>query len=319
MIQQRMNANSAPVLVTGGTGFLGRVLVKSLVAAGLPVRILTRREYPAHRGVEVRRGDVTQRESLREAIRGCEVVFHCAGEKTEKKRMVEVNVTATKSLVELARDMRIRHLCHLSSVGVIGKTRLSLVDESAGCDPMNLYESTKLEAEKIVGEGLDGGRVAILRPTNIFDSGTLDDMVRTPSRLRNFIKGGEHSHFVYVHDVVAAAIYLMYAPTEKPVDTFILSSDEEGGHTFREIQALLASRVPDALRAAKISAPIFVPYLARLLRHGRTNYGDIVYSSRKIRGLGFSFPFGLKGGLTDAINRLLEGRTGRRADQDAVA
>jgi nucleoside-diphosphate-sugar epimerase len=241
-------------------------------------------------------------------MEGCKVIFHCAAEKTDEQRMVVANVTATRSLFELARDMRIRYFCHLSSIGVIGRTRLTFVDESAACNPTNQYEATKLAAEEIVGEGLDGGRVVILRPTNIFGTETVHSMLQKSfrSRIRTFVKGNECAHFVYVNDVVAASMYWLEAPSESCVETFIVSSDEETGNVHRDIQALLASRIATAPRPCKVSAPLFVPYCARLLRHGKTNYGDVIYSSRKINQEGFFFPFGLKAGLNDAIDRLLE-------------
>jgi nucleoside-diphosphate-sugar epimerase len=310
-MQQPMYVNPGAILVTGGTGFFGRSLVNKLVAEGLSVRILSRRaDNSGHPKISICRGDLTNLRDLRAAMEGCKVIFHCAAEKTDEECMMAVNVTATKTLFELARDMRIRYFCHLSSVGVIGRTRLTFVDESAGCNPTNQYEATKLAAEKIVGEGLDGGRVVILRPTNIFGKETLLSMLQKSfrARIRNFVKGNECSHFVYVNDVVAAAMYWMEAPSESPVDTFIVSSDEETGNAHRDIQALLASRISTAPRPCKVSAPLFIPYCARLLRHGGTNYGDVIYSSRKINREGFYFPFGLKAGLNDAIDRLLNSR-----------
>jgi nucleoside-diphosphate-sugar epimerase len=302
-----MYQNPCAILVTGGTGFFGRSLVNKLIARGQSVRILSRREdNSGHPKISICRGDLTNLRDLRAAIEGCAAIFHCAAEKADEERMMAVNVTATKTLFDLARDMRIRYFCHLSSVGVIGRTRLTFVDESAACNPMNQYETTKLAAEEIVGEGLDGGRVVILRPTNIFGKETLQSMLQKSirARIRNFVKGNECSHFVYVNDVVAAAMYLMEAPSASPVDTFIVSSDEETGSAHRDIQALLGSRISTAPRACKVSAPLFVPYCARLLRHGRTNYGDIIYSSRKINRAGFHFPFGLKAGLNDALDAL---------------
>ena len=246
-------------------------------------------------------------------MEGCKVIFHCAAEKNDEASMTAVNVMATRTLFELARDMRIQYFCHLSSVGVIGRTRLTFVDESAVCNPTNQYESTKLAAEEIVRHGLEGGRVVILRPTNIFGTETLHSVLQKSfwSRIRNFVKGNECSHFVYVDDVVAAATHWMEAHSESRVDTFIVSSDEEAGSAHRDILALLASRSSASPLPSKVSAPLFVPHFARLLRHGSSNYGDVIYSSRKIRQSGFCFPFGLRAGLQHAIDRLIESKAVR--------
>jgi nucleoside-diphosphate-sugar epimerase len=300
------------ILVTGGTGFVGRSLVNKLVTGGLSVRMLSRSEtISEHPNISMCRGDLTSLRDLKAAIQGCKVVFHCAAEKTNEDVMTAVNVTATRHLLELARDLRIRYFCHLSSIGVIGRTRLKLVDESVACNPANRYEATKLAAEEIVREGLDDGRVVILRPTNIFGAETLRTMLQKSfrSQIRAFLKGNECAHLVYIKDVVAAAMCWMYAPAARCVETFIVSSDEESGNAHRDIQALLASRIDTAPRPFNVSAPMFVPYCARLLRNGKANYGDVLYSSRKINQAGFHFPFGLKAGLNDALNALLDSRT----------
>jgi nucleoside-diphosphate-sugar epimerase len=311
-----MPGDSAAILVTGGTGFVGRSLVGKLVADGQSVRILSRRGNSSeHPNISMCRGDLTSQKDLKAAIKGCKVVFHCAAEKTDEDIMTAVNVTATRNLLELSRDMRIRYFCHVSSVGVIGRTRLKLVDESAACNPMNEYEATKLAAEEIVRGGLGDGRVVILRPTNIFGPATLRPMLRRSfrSQVRAFLKGNECAHLVYIDDVVAAAMYWMQAAPAASAETFIVSSDEESGNAHRDIQTFLASRVPTAPRPPKLSAPLFAPYCARLLRHGKTNYGDVIYSSSKIKQAGFNFPFGLKAGLDDALNALLRS-TGVRED-----
>jgi nucleoside-diphosphate-sugar epimerase len=313
--------DSHPILVTGGTGFVGRSLVNTLVAEGLSARVLSRSgSNPGHPRISVYRGDLTNLDDLKAVVQGCKVIFHCAAEKTNEKKMAAVNVTATKQLLELARDRRIRYFCHLSSVGVIGRTRLKLVDESTACNPTNRYEATKLAAEEIVGDGLGDGRVVILRPTNIFGAETLRPMLRRSlrSRIRASLIGNESAHFVYIKDVVAAAMYWIQAPSERSVGTYIVSSDEESGNANRDIQALLSSRMHTAPDPPIISAPLFLPYCARLLRHGRSNYGDVVYSSRKIRQAGFCFPFGLKAGLNDAVDGLLESRAGSRSSQAHV-
>jgi nucleoside-diphosphate-sugar epimerase len=306
-----MRLDPFTILVTGGTGFFGRSLVNRLVAEGFSVRILSRSgNNSGHPNISMCHGDMTSLKDLRTALQGCRVIFHCAAEKNNDEKMTAVNVTGTKLLFELARDGRIQYFCHLSSVGVIGRTSLSLVDESATCNPTNHYEATKLAAEKIVAEGLDEGRVVILRPTNIFDAETLRPMLQKSFRslLRVFLQGNENAHFVYAEDVVASAIYWMQAPSAKPVDTFIVSSDEELGNTHREIQELVASRSQVAPRAFGISAPPFVAYCARLLRTGNANRGDVIYSSRKLHRAGFNYPFGLYAGLNNAMNALRDSR-----------
>jgi nucleoside-diphosphate-sugar epimerase len=243
-------------------------------------------------------------------MRGCDAVFHCAAEKNDAGTMRAINVFATKLLFDMACDLQVGFFCHLSSVGVVGRTRSKVVDESAPCNPVNLYEETKLAAEEIVSQGIPGGSVVILRPTNIFGAETLERWLQRSirTRARLFLKGYENSHLVYVEDVAAAAVHWLQASCQKRVDTFIVSSDEESGNTHCEVQTWLASKVQTAPRPFRIAAPLFVPHCARLVRNGNSNFGDVVYSSRKLRQAGFRFPYGLREGLDDAVS-LLRGRS----------
>jgi nucleoside-diphosphate-sugar epimerase len=302
-----MTRTSSSVLVTGGMGVLGRSIVRGLVAEGRSVRVLSRgASYPEHPQVSTYHGDLTCRDDLRGAIQGCNAVFHCAAEKSDRTKMRAVNVSATRSLLELARESGVTYFCHLSSVGVIGKTRVRLVDESARCNPRNAYEQTKLAAEEIVRQGIDDGRVLILRPTNVFSATTLEPWLERSfrRRVRLFLKGNENAHLVYVEDVAAAALHGLRLSSGPRVDTFIVSSDEETGSTYSEVQAELATRVSGAPRPFRLSAPAIVPYCARLVAHRDTNFGNIRYSSGKLRRTGFCFPYGLKNGLIDAVNQM---------------
>jgi nucleoside-diphosphate-sugar epimerase len=295
------------ILVTGGTGLVGRALVRKLVAAGQSVRVLSRNANLAeHDGVSTCRGDITDLQDLRVAIQGCSAVFHCAGETIDAGKMTESNVFATRLLFNVAIDAQVKFFCHLSSVGVVGKTRQAIVDEFAPCNPMNLYEETKLAAEGIVSEGLGGGNVVILRPTNIFGVQTLRPWLEKSlsSRARLLVNGKEHAHLVYVEDVAAAAAFLWQAASVNAVDTFNVACDEDTGGTRREVQALLASTVGATASPLALSAPLFFPYWLRKLRNGNSNYGNVIYSSRKLQRAGFQFPFGLRAGLIHAAGAL---------------
>jgi nucleoside-diphosphate-sugar epimerase len=300
-----VSADSASVLATGGTGLVGRSIVRRLLAAGRSVRIISRGgDFPAHPGVSICRGDVTCDKDLAAALHGCDAVIHCAAEKRDAQTMESVNVTATRLLFDMARDSKVSFFCHLSSVGVIGRTRARIVDEATPCHPMNRYTETKLAAEDIVKRGLPGGSVVILRPTNVFGAETLapwlQDCIR--SRVRQFLTGREKSHLIYVEDVAATAVHWLQASGRQPVDTFIVSSDEESGNSWGEVQAALASMIETAPGPSTLSAPLWMPYLARRIRHGDSNPGELVYSSNRLRQAGFRIPYGLRSGLADAVS-----------------
>ncbi|MEU3567525.1 NAD(P)H-binding protein [Kitasatospora sp. NPDC036755] len=110
-----------PVLVTGGTGTLGRQVVPLLRAAGLPVRVLSRQDRPAADGVTYARGDLlgdpaTAAGQLDRALAGVDTVLHLAGGP-------KGDDVATRLLVAAAQRAGVRHLVFIS---VIGADRLPL-------------------------------------------------------------------------------------------------------------------------------------------------------------------------------------------------
>jgi uncharacterized protein YbjT (DUF2867 family) len=68
-----------PILVTGGTGTLGRLVVPRLREAGCQVRVLTRRNREAADGIEFVTGDLATGEGIEPAVDGAEIIVHCAG------------------------------------------------------------------------------------------------------------------------------------------------------------------------------------------------------------------------------------------------
>jgi nucleoside-diphosphate-sugar epimerase len=189
------------ILITAGTGFFGRVLVRKLVTAGQSVRVISRSGTLAEdERISIYRGDIRRLDDLRAAIQGCTAVFHCAAEKSDSGKMTEINVFGTRLLFDVASDAQVKFFCHFSSAVVVGKVRQRIVDESVPCSPMNQYEETKLAAQGIVSAGLDGGNMVILRPTQIFGAQTLLPWLESSlySKARLLLRGKENAHLVYM-------------------------------------------------------------------------------------------------------------------------
>jgi uncharacterized protein YbjT (DUF2867 family) len=106
-----------PILVTGGTGTLGRPLLAELAGAGAPLRVLSRRPRPRPGGppVEWVTGDLATGRGLGEAVRGVGVVVHCA---TNPIRPRRVDVEGTRRLLAAARAAGSPHLAYVSIVGI---------------------------------------------------------------------------------------------------------------------------------------------------------------------------------------------------------
>src|SRR5215468_3073443 len=98
------------VLVTGGTGTLGRRVVPRLRDAGCSVRVLSRRSHEASEDIEYVIGDVTTGEGLDAAVAGVEIIVHCAGSSKGDE-------AKTLNLVRAASRAGTRHLVYISVVG----------------------------------------------------------------------------------------------------------------------------------------------------------------------------------------------------------
>jgi uncharacterized protein YbjT (DUF2867 family) len=152
------------VLVTGGTGQLGRRVVRALAGNGHPVRILSRSPAaPPVPGADVVVADLSTGAGLEAAVAGASALVHCA---TAPRRSRTIDAEGTERLLEAARDAGRPHVVYISIVGV---DRV----------PTGYYRS-KLAAERTIERS--GLPWTVLRTTQFhhFVDDLLDRLVRLP-------------------------------------------------------------------------------------------------------------------------------------------
>lgn len=163
--------NIKKVFITGATGFVGQNLVNSLIKKEYDVYVLTRNKssiFSNNKNVNIIIGDITDDISIPEDI---DTIYHCAGVVSTSAEIERVNILGTENMVKIALKNKCK-LIHLSSAGVIGKTKENILDENTICNPENEYEISKYKAEQIVLKGIQNGlKAQILRPTTIFGIG----------------------------------------------------------------------------------------------------------------------------------------------------
>ena len=181
------------VLVTGGTGFIGRRLVERLVERGDNVHVLARGEsgtdLPA--GAELHRGDVADMSSVGSAARVCEVVFHVAakaGISGPYEAYRRANVEGTRNVLDACRRHGNPRLVFTSTPSVVfDGTSMEGADESAPYpDHFEAsYPETKAEAERLVlaANGPELATVA-LRPHLVWGPGDRHLVPRILARAR---------------------------------------------------------------------------------------------------------------------------------------
>jgi uncharacterized protein YbjT (DUF2867 family) len=122
---------TATLLLTGGTGTLGRLVTPLLVDAGAKVRVLSRRTHTSADGIEYVTGDLLENEGIESAVDGAETILHLAGGANAKG-----DGEATRNLVRAASRADVGHLVYIS---VIAADRMPLG-----------YFRNKLDAERAV-------------------------------------------------------------------------------------------------------------------------------------------------------------------------
>ena len=148
--------------LTGATGFLGGAIARHLRAAGHHVRAVVRTPSAAADlaglGVELHKGDVTDKDSMRAPMTGVDGVFHVAGwykiGLRDRKTAVAVNVTGTRNVLEVMRDLGIAKGVYTSTLAVNSDTLGRVVDESYRYTGKHIstYDETKTEAHHIAQE-----------------------------------------------------------------------------------------------------------------------------------------------------------------------
>ncbi len=150
--------NPKPVLVTGATGCIGRMLVKRLSEAGQSVRALVRNPDRAADlcrlpNVELVFGDLSRPDSLRGCAEGCSKVFHCAAIllSSNWEESQAINVSGTRAVVDEVIRAGVERLVYTSTVGVYGLCKDEVINEETPWAKYHQpYFTTKQEAERIV-------------------------------------------------------------------------------------------------------------------------------------------------------------------------
>jgi nucleoside-diphosphate-sugar epimerase len=208
------------VLVTGGTGFLGSSLAHRLLSHGARVRVLARSQQQARpladRGARVVAADITDRDAVRAAVDGADVVYHLAGRLfvpgIPAGEYHRTHVEGTKLLLACCGNgSRPRRFVHCSTTGVLGVTGDQPADEMAPIRPTNIYEATKAEAEQAVRDTWPGGFPAVIaRPGLVYGPGDLHLLPFFRAVLqRRFRPIGRRDvwlHPIYIDDITDALI-----------------------------------------------------------------------------------------------------------------
>ncbi len=290
-------------LVTGGTGFLGGHLCRRLLAEGITVRATVRKVGPVvdvleALNVAICKCSLNDKEALRKAADGVEIVFHVAALASyvaPSAKVETANILGTRNILEAARAAGVRRLVHVSSESVT-LTNADRIDEDE-TKPfpkrfLDHYSRTKAQAEQeVLSANNDGIETVAVRPPWIW--GERDTSVFKAIALavqsNRFAFVGDGTNQITtcnVHNICSGLIAAAESP-RAPGRAYHLADDyrptirdfisrlcnasglELPKHQVPYHVAYLAATFSDLLRAMGMKAPIMLsrPYVIHLGRN----------------------------------------------------
>ncbi len=236
-------------LITGGAGFLGQSLARYLLRKGYGVVSvdIAPFDYPDIQSrVEHFQGDIRDKELLRRAARGVDVIVHAAaGLPLWKPEAIKsVNIEGTKAVLEVATELKIKRVVYISSTAVYGIPDHHPLYEHDKLEGVGPYGESKIEAEKICESYRNKLCVPILRPKSFIGEGRLGvfdilfDWIRRGKNIPIIGRGNNLYQLLHVEDLNEAILLASTRPAKVANETFNIGAEKYG--TMRQdYQALL--------------------------------------------------------------------------------
>ncbi len=223
--------------VTGGSGFIGRHLIRQLIEKGYHVHALARSPESIHivegLGATAVPGDITDAESMRPGMAGSDVVFHVAAwykvGATENLQAETINVGGTRKVLRMAHELGVPKIIYTSTIAVFGDTQGHLVDENYynGGPFLTEYDRTKWLAHYKVAIPLieKGAPIIIAMPGGVYGPG---DTSLIAEQMRLFYRGlpfvpAPETTITYAHVEDVAAGHILLAEKGRIGESYILA------------------------------------------------------------------------------------------------
>ena len=257
-----------PILVVGGAGYIGAVLVRKLLNRGAKVRLLDCLVYGdkaiaailEHPNLEFLKGDCRNIQDVVKAMTGASSVVHLAAVvgdpacEQDKQNALEINYSATRMMVEIAKGHGIGRFIFASSCSVYGASEF-LMDEQSKTDPISLYGKTKIDSEKVL---LDSRSAAfhpiVLRFATVFGLAPrprfdlVVNLLTAKARQEGVItiyNGEQWRPFIHVDDIANAIVETLYAPIQNVSGEIFNVGDDRLNFTLGQIAEKIRTHFPD--------------------------------------------------------------------------
>lgn len=285
----------AEVMVTGASGFVGVHVVRRLLDDGHRVRALVRtparlRHHLAMLGVDaddapldVVRGDMTDADSVRGAVSGCDQAVHAAATfsylRADAERMLRENVVGTTTVLDAAIEAGCSTVVHVSSIIALARPGATLDHRSPLGIPIGPYSRSKIDSEREARARQEAGHpVAIVYPGAVLGPhdpylGETDQALRDVlrGRLPTWPRGG--LQWVDVRDVAEVVV----AALDRPGGRYLVPG-ENVALPHETLRVLTGRRLP----AVRVPVPALVPVLEVGYRSGLSFLPHTLEAARAI-------------------------------------
>ena len=274
------------VLVTGATGFLGKYVVKELVAEGYSVRAFGRNEAVGQSlvsdHVEFFKGDLSSKQAVEEACKGVEMVVHAGALSTvwgPWESFYQANILGTQHVLEACRTNKISRLVYVSSPSIYAapKDQIGIKEEDAPVENhLNNYIKSKLLSEKLFPAYPDVPSI-ILRPRGLFgigDTSILPRVLKLSQKIGiPLIKEGKQLMDMTCVENVALAIALALKADRAEGQVYNITNGEPT--PFKEL-------IEEALQGLEL--PIRYKKLPAFLLGGLASSLEVLYRFLPLKG-----------------------------------
>lgn len=238
------------VLVTGGTGYLGRAIVRAFTTMGHQVVVFARTASQSRLPGVLVDGDIRDRDALEGAARGCEAISHSAGLvsiwRRRRQDFDDINVGGLRNVLTVAASLDVRRVLYTSSF-----LALAPRDRPAPLES-NDYQRTKVAADRFADEAVrNGSPLMRVYPGVVYGPGTLTEgnlvgrliADHLSGRLPGLV-GPENSwSYAYVDDVAAG--HCVALARGRPGARYILGGENAPqSRVFEEVRKITGLRPP---------------------------------------------------------------------------
>lgn len=244
------------VALTGATGFIGAVLRRRLIRAGVSLRALSRHREGFADGTTWIRGTLEEPDALARLVDGAEAVIHCAGAVRGRspEHFTQTNTEGSRRLIEAARRAG-------------GCERFLLMSSLAARHPeLSWYARSKYEAERQVVQAAGPIAPTIFRPTAVYGPGDRELRPLFEWLLRGWLftpgPGSARLTFLHVEDLAGAVLQWLESP-RAPAATYELNDCRQDGYDWESLAAIGAAIRHGPVRRIAVPTPL-LRGLARL-------------------------------------------------------